>query len=129
MIVAAAACVAGLASMSVPAFASEAHGARPVLSVGGEVTTPAAYTAAALAKLPQTTATVTVGSRHVTVTGVLLETLVTDAGAGLPGQPAEHEERAAAESPRRSAAPVIARSPSRWASSTRASATIRRCWR
>ena len=84
MIVAAAACVAGLASMSVPAFASEAHGAGPVLSVGGEVTTPTAYTAAALAKLPQTTATVTVGSRHVTVTGVLLETLVTDAGPAYP---------------------------------------------
>ena len=84
MIAAAAACVAGLAGTAVPAFASEAHGARPVLSVGGEVTTPAAYTAAALAKLPQTTATVTVGSRHVTVTGVLLETLVTDAVPAYP---------------------------------------------
>ena len=59
-------------------------GARPVLSVGGEVTTPAAYTAAQLAALPQTTATVTVGGRHVTDTGVLLETLVTNAGPAYP---------------------------------------------
>jgi hypothetical protein len=59
-------------------------GARPVLSVGGEVTTPAAYTAAQLAALPQTTATVTVGGRPVTGTGVLLETLVTNAGPAYP---------------------------------------------
>jgi hypothetical protein len=65
-----------------PAYASA--GARPVLSVGGEVTTPAAYTAAQLAALPQTTATVAVGGRHVTDTGVLLETLVTNAGPAYP---------------------------------------------
>ena len=40
--------------------------------------------AAHLAALPQTTATVTVGGRHVTDTGVLLETLVTDAGPAYP---------------------------------------------
>jgi hypothetical protein len=65
-----------------PAYASA--GARPVLSVGGEVTAPAAYTAAQLAALPQTTATVTAGGRQVTDTGVLLETLVTDAGPAYP---------------------------------------------
>jgi hypothetical protein len=59
-------------------------GAGPVLSVGGEVTTPAAYTAAQPAALPQTTATVTVGGRHVTDTGVLLETLVTNSGPAYP---------------------------------------------
>ena len=75
-----AASATGLASGA--AYASA--GARPVLSVGGEVTTPAAYTAAQLAALPQTTATVTVGGRHVTDTGVLLETLVTNAGPAYP---------------------------------------------
>jgi hypothetical protein len=84
MIVAAAACVAGLASTSVPALASEADGAWPVLSVGGEVTSPATYTATELGSLPQTTATLTVGDRQVKVTGVLLETLVTDAGPAYP---------------------------------------------
>jgi hypothetical protein len=84
MIVAAAACVAGLAGMSVPALASEANGSGPVLSVGGEVTSPATYTAAQLAKLPQTSATLTVGLRHVTVTGVSLETLVSDATPAYP---------------------------------------------
>jgi hypothetical protein len=78
------ACVAGLAGTAAPALASEAHGAQPVLSVGGEVTTPATFTAAALAKLPQTTGTLTVGSRQVKVTGVLLETLVTDAEPAYP---------------------------------------------
>jgi hypothetical protein len=43
-----------------------------------------AYTAAQLAALPQTTATVTVGGRHVTDTGVLLETLVTNSGPAYP---------------------------------------------
>ena len=75
-----AASATGLASGA--AYASA--GSRPVLSVGGEVTTPAAYTAAQLAALPQTTATVTVGGRHVTDTGVLLETLVTNAGPAYP---------------------------------------------
>jgi hypothetical protein len=78
------ACAAGLAGTAAPALASEAHGAQPVLSVGGEVTTPATFTAAALAKLPQTTGTLTVGNRQVKVTGVLLETLVTDAGPAYP---------------------------------------------
>ena len=75
-----AASVTGLAGG--PAYASA--GSRPVLSVGGEVTTAASYTAAQLAALPQTTATVTVGGRHVTDTGVLLETLVTNAGPAYP---------------------------------------------
>jgi hypothetical protein len=75
-----AASATGLASGA--AYASA--GARPVLSVGGEVSTPAAYTAAQLAALPQTTATVTVGGRHVTDTGVLLETLVTNSGPAYP---------------------------------------------
>jgi hypothetical protein len=77
-------CAAGLAGTAAPALASEAHGAPPALSVGGEVTTPATFTAAALAKLPQTTDTLTVGNRQVKVTGVLLETLVTDAGPAYP---------------------------------------------
>jgi hypothetical protein len=55
-----------------------------VLSVGGEVTTAASYTVAQLAALPQTTATVTVGGKQVTDTGVLLETLVTNAGPAYP---------------------------------------------
>jgi len=73
-----AASVAGLAGG--PAYA----GSRPVLSVGGEVTTAASYTAEQLAALPQATATVTVGGRQVTDTGVLLETLVTSAGPAYP---------------------------------------------
>jgi hypothetical protein len=75
-----AASVAGLAGG--PAYASA--GSRPVLSVGGEVTTAASYTAEQLAALPQATATVTVGGRQVTDTGVLLETLVTSAGPAYP---------------------------------------------
>ncbi len=86
IITAAAACVAGLVGTAVPAFASEATpAAKPVLSVGGEVTTPASYTAAQLAQLPQTTATVSVGFfGKVKVTGVSLETLVTDAVPAYP---------------------------------------------
>jgi hypothetical protein len=73
------------AAVPVPAFATTANGVnRPVLSVKGEVTSPAAYTISELAALPQTTATVTVGGRQVTDTGVLLETLVTDAGPAYP---------------------------------------------
>ena len=75
-----AASVAGLAGG--PAYASA--GSRPVLSVGGEVTTAASYTVEQLAALPQTTVTVKVGGRQVTDTGVLLETLVTDAGPAYP---------------------------------------------
>jgi hypothetical protein len=86
IITAAAACVAGLVGTSAPAFASEAApAAKPVLSVGGEVTTPASYTAAQLAQLPQTTATLRLGFfGKVTVTGVSLETLVTDASPAYP---------------------------------------------
>jgi hypothetical protein len=84
VIAAVAACAAGLAGASVPAFASPVSGSRPVLAVGGEVTTPAAYTIKELAALPQTTATVRLGGRQVTDTGVLLETLVTDAGPAYP---------------------------------------------
>jgi hypothetical protein len=69
-----------LAGLSVPALANP----RPVLSVGGEVTSPTAYTLAQLAALPQTTATVTVGGRQFTDKGVLLETLVTDASPAYP---------------------------------------------
>jgi hypothetical protein len=75
-----AASVTGLAGFSAPAYAS----ARPVLSVGGEVTTPASYTAAQLAALPQATVTVKEGGRQVTDTGVLLETLVTAAAPAYP---------------------------------------------
>jgi DMSO/TMAO reductase YedYZ molybdopterin-dependent catalytic subunit len=64
---------AASASLAGPAYAGGIQ-ARTVLSVNGEVTTPAAYTAAELATLPQTTVSVTVGSRTVTDTGVLLET-------------------------------------------------------
>ena len=78
--VALAASVAGLAGG--PAYASA--GSRPVLSVGGEVTPAASYTVAQLAALPQTTATVKVGGGQVTDSGVLLETLVTDAGPTYP---------------------------------------------
>jgi len=71
-----------LAGVSVPALANA--GPRPVLSVGGEVTSPATYTISQLAALPQTTVTVTVGGRQFTDTGVLLETLVTDADPAYP---------------------------------------------
>jgi hypothetical protein len=84
MVVAVAACAAGLTGMSVPALASVAGGPGPVLSVGGEVTSPATFTMAQLAALPQTTVTVTAGFRHVTDTGVLLETLVSDAEPAYP---------------------------------------------
>jgi hypothetical protein len=48
------------------------------------VTSPSAYTIAQLAALPQTTVTVSVGGRQFTDTGVLLETLVADAGPAYP---------------------------------------------
>jgi hypothetical protein len=67
-----------------PAFASGTNGSRPVLSVTGEVTSPSSYTISQLAALPQTTVSVTVGGRQFTDTGVLLETLVADAGPGYP---------------------------------------------
>ena len=72
--------IGGLAST--PAYASSGHGY--ALAVNGEVTAPAAYTIAQLAALPQTTVTVSVGGRQVTDTGVLLETLVADAGPAYP---------------------------------------------
>jgi hypothetical protein len=84
MIAAGAACAVSLAGMAVPAYASGAHGPRPVVSVGGEVTSPTAYTTAQLAQLTQTSVTVRTGFRTVTDTGVLLETLVTDAGPAYP---------------------------------------------
>jgi hypothetical protein len=72
--------IAGLAGT--PAYASTGHGY--ALSVNGEVTSPSAYTIAQLAALPQTTVTVSVGGRQFTDTGVLLETLVADAGPAYP---------------------------------------------
>jgi hypothetical protein len=69
------------AGAAVPAYASPA---RPVLSVGGEVSSPTAYTTAQLAALPQATVTLTEGGQQVTDTGVLLETLVSDAGPAYP---------------------------------------------
>jgi hypothetical protein len=88
-----AASVAGLAGG--PAYASA--GSRPVLSVGGKV-----------------------GSRQVTDTGVLLETLVTDAGPAYP---------ASLLNTKNELLRVTARSASPWASWTPGSATSRRCWR
>jgi hypothetical protein len=75
--------VAGIAGLAgTPAYASTGHGY--ALSVSGEVTSPSAYTIAQLAALPQTTVTVSVGGRQFTDTGVLLETLVADAGPAYP---------------------------------------------
>ena len=79
-----AAVAASAVAVAVPASASEGHAPRQVVTVGGEVTTPAAYSAAALAALPQTTLTQTVGKRTYTETGVLLETLVSDAVPAYP---------------------------------------------
>jgi hypothetical protein len=75
------AAVFGFAGTTVPASASRIP---PAVSVNGEVTAPSAYTAAQLAALPQATATVTVGRKQFTDTGVLLETLVSDAGPAYP---------------------------------------------
>lgn len=79
-----AAVVASVGAAAIPAVASEGRALPPVLRVGGEVSAPAAYTAAQLAALPQATVTVTVGRHTVTDTGVLLETLVSDAGPAYP---------------------------------------------
>jgi hypothetical protein len=73
--------VFAFAGTSIPASASSTSLA---VSVNGEVTSPAAYTLAQLAALPQATATVTIGGRQFTDTGVLLETLVTDAEPAYP---------------------------------------------
>jgi hypothetical protein len=64
-----------------PAYAS---GNRRPLSVGGEVTTPSTYSVAQLSALPQTTVTIGPAGCHDTDTGVLLETLVSDAGPAYP---------------------------------------------
>jgi hypothetical protein len=56
----------------------------PTLSVGGQVTESSAYTTAQLAALPQTIGTITIGGFLDTYSGVLLETLVTDAGPAYP---------------------------------------------
>jgi hypothetical protein len=72
------------AAATIPAEASGGQPAGPVLQVGGEVSSPTAYTAAQLAALPQTTVALTVGGREVTDTGVLLETLVNDAVPAYP---------------------------------------------
>jgi len=79
-----AAVVASTGAAAAPVEAGGGQPAGPVLQVGGEVSSPAAYTAAQLAALPQTTVTLTVGGRPVTDTGVLLETLVTDAAPAYP---------------------------------------------
>jgi hypothetical protein len=84
ILLAAAAAVAALAATAAPAYAGQAASPGPAVSVGGEVTTPATYTPAGLAALPQTTITVSVRGRPVTETGVLLETLVSDAGPAYP---------------------------------------------
>jgi hypothetical protein len=76
--------VASAGAVALPAAASEGRPARPVLEVGGEVSSPTAYTAAQLAAFPQTTLTLTVGGRQVADTGVLLETLVNDAAPAYP---------------------------------------------
>jgi hypothetical protein len=76
--------IAPLGAAAIPAAAVESGSARPVLQVGGEVSAPTAYTSAQLAALPQTTVTLTIGKRQVTDTGVLLETLVTDAAPAYP---------------------------------------------
>jgi hypothetical protein len=80
----AAAVIAPVGVAAVPAAAAQGRAASPVLRVGGEVSAPTAYTAAELAALPQTTVTDTFGGRPVTDTGVLLETLVTDAAPAYP---------------------------------------------
>jgi hypothetical protein len=75
---------AAVSAFAAPAVPASASGIPPAVSVKGEVTVPSVYTAAQLAALPQTTATVTVGRKQFTDTGVLLETLVSDAGPAYP---------------------------------------------
>jgi hypothetical protein len=70
-----------LASATLPAYARDTDRG---LAVNGEVSTPAAYSLAQLATLPQTPATVTFGDHQVTYAGVLLETLVTTAKPAYP---------------------------------------------
>jgi hypothetical protein len=70
-----------LASAALPAFAHE--GDRGV-AVDGSVSKPTTYSTAQLAALPQSPATIMLGNHQVTVMGVLLETLVTDASPAFP---------------------------------------------
>jgi hypothetical protein len=77
------AAIFGSLASAVPAYADRVPPA-PTVSVGGEVVTPAQYTMAQLAALPQTTVTTTIGHRQLMDTGVLLETLVTDAEPAYP---------------------------------------------
>jgi hypothetical protein len=77
------AAIIGLLISAVPAYADRLP-PTPTVSVGGEVVTPAQYTIEQLAALPQTTVTTSVGKHQFTDTGVLLETLVTDAGPAYP---------------------------------------------
>ncbi len=75
------------APLALPGVAS-ANRLGPTLRVGGAVTTPATYTSAGLAALPQTTVTVTTPGRHGSRThtdqGVDLEALVNTAAPVLP---------------------------------------------
>ena len=79
-----AAVIAPTTAAAIPAAAVVGRPAGQVLEVGGEVSSPTAYTAAQLAALPQTTVTLTLGRQQVTDTGVLLETLVADAAPTYP---------------------------------------------
>jgi hypothetical protein len=90
-----AAVVGAVAGPALPAYANGHHPnptpppppppPPPVtVTVGGEVTAPATYTVAELGAMAQTTVTITVGKRQISETGVLLETLVTDAGPAYP---------------------------------------------
>jgi hypothetical protein len=70
------------AAGAAPAYARE----RPrLVSVDGEVTVPAAFSLAQLMALPQTSVTQMTRGRQVTDTGVLVETLVSDAQPAFPG--------------------------------------------
>ncbi|MBV9356826.1 MAG: hypothetical protein JO023_15035, partial [Chloroflexi bacterium] len=82
VLIVAAALAAAMGSVS--AYAS---GDSRTVSVRGQVHAPTTYSSAQLAALPQTTVTVTVAGRQVTAAGVLLETLVNDAGPAYPRLP------------------------------------------
>jgi hypothetical protein len=77
----AAAALAALLGGGMPAYARESG---HTLAVNGQVNLPTTYTVDQLSALPQTTATVSFGGHPVTYTGVLLETLVTDAKPAFP---------------------------------------------
>jgi len=76
-----AAAALALTSAALPIYA---HDDDRTLYVSGEVSSPASYTRSQLAALPQATATLNEDGHQVTVTGVLLETLVTMAGPAYP---------------------------------------------